>query len=210
MKKKMGYDRSTIKKFDAINWSEIMPRLIKYARSKESILTKVCSELRYSDLLQEAIARVYGQGKNGKYRNWDSVKYPDLAIFLIFIMKEIVHREIATATTYKKEQLCWDAVPGEERELSIENYDSVDKQHSSNPEYLIIEKESIERLSDRLEVISDEDEELGLVLLCIFDGKTKSSQIAEETDLPIEKVYNLKRKLKRRLNCYNEIQLDGQ
>jgi hypothetical protein len=210
MKKKMGYDRSTIKKFDAINWSEIMPRLIKYARSKESILTKVGSELRYSDLLQEAIARVYGQGKNGKYRNWDSVKYPDLAIFLIFIMKEIVHREIATATTYKKEQLCWDAVPGEERELSIENYDSVDKQHSSNPEYLIIEKESIERLSDRLEVISDEDEELGLVLLCIFDGKTKSSQIAEETDLPIEKVYNLKRKLKRRLNCYNEIQLDGQ
>jgi len=204
MTKNKSYDQSVIKKLNAADWREIMPRLIKYSRSKEGLLTKLKSELGYKDILQEAILRVYGKGKNGKFRNWNPEKYPDLAQFIIFIIKEVVRQEISDMTGYKKEQLCWEDASGEERELPVDNCNNVTAHHSSTPEDVIIKEEAADRLSAKIDKFSNGDEELGMVILCISEGITKASKIAEEIGLPTKEVYNLKRKIRRRLEHYND------
>ncbi len=105
MLQKKGYDRSIIEKLRAADWEAIWPRLFRYARSKEVVLNSIGSEKNYEDIIQEAIARVYGQGENGRFRNWNSDKYPDLGLFLKFIIKETVQQEITHLTGYSKEQL---------------------------------------------------------------------------------------------------------
>ena len=211
MAKREGYDRSVIEKLDSIDWPAIMPGLIKYARAKENLLIAVESGKVYLDIIREAIARVYGQGENGKYRNWDSKKYPDLSKFLKYVIKDIVRHEVADLTGYQTEQLCWENGPGEERALSVATQDDVDAYQYLNPEDLIIKMETkknelklAEKLSNTLNDISLEDEDLGLLILCIDDGKTKNAQIAEETGFEISKVNNLKKKLKRRLKWYEK------
>lgn len=208
MLQKKGYDRSIIEKLRTADWSSILPRLVKYARAKEVVLNAVGSEKSYEDIIQEAIARVYGQGENGRFRNWDSEKYPDLGLFLKFIVKEIVQQEITQLTGYSKEQLCWEDDPGEERELDVDNTDSADSHTPVTPENSILDKENIVRLPAKIDEIANGDYELGLVTLCIHDGTTKSSQIADEIELPIKDVYNLKKRLKRRLEFYNGKTLD--
>ncbi|MDA3918595.1 MAG: hypothetical protein PF690_16725 [Deltaproteobacteria bacterium] len=208
---KKGYDRSILETLSKVDWPAISPRLIKYARAKEQLLIKVGSELNYSDIFQEAVARVYGQGENNKYRNWDTEKYPDLVDFIKIVMHEITRREITRVTGYRIEQLCWEDDSGEEKGLPVNSQDSTDANLSWNPESLEIKKEEIEDLSNEVDRISNEDEELGLVLMCIDDGNVKSQQMARETGFAIEKVYNLRRKLKRRFRkWYNEKILEQQ
>ncbi|MFH2064752.1 MAG: hypothetical protein ABIK15_06115 [Pseudomonadota bacterium] len=202
--KKKGFDRSAIDKLDAYDWPSIMPRLTKYARAKENQLINLGSDMVYSDIIQEAIARVYGQGKDGKYRNWDSERYPDLAKFLEYVMKDIVRSEILTLTQYTEEQLCWEAESCEERKLTVSPYDNSDAHQSKNSIDLTIDKEGAERLWRALEKISEEDGDLESIILSITDGKTKSEQISKETGLDIKDVYNLKRKLKRHLKEYKD------
>lgn len=208
MLQKNGYDRSIIEKLQAEDWTYIRSRLVKYARSKEMVLNALGSEKNYEDLIHEAIARVYGQGENGRFRNWDSVKYPDLWLFLKFVIKEIVQQEITQLTGYSNEQLSWGENLGEERELDVDNTDTMDAHTSVTPECSILNNENIERLSTKINKIADGDYELGLVILCIHDGITKSSQIADELGFPIKNVYNLKKRLKRRLECYDGKILD--
>lgn len=209
MLQKKGYDRSVIEKLRAVDWNSIRPRLIKYARSKEFMLDSIGSEKGYEDIIQEAIARVYGQGENGKYRNWDSDKYPDIGLFLKFVIREIVQREVEDLTGYSKEQICWDENPGEEKGLAVDSFDSVDSHHPDTPENATLRKERIDKLSAMIEEVADGDEELGLMIMCIHqDGITKSAQIADEIGLPVEKVYNLKKRLKRRLEFYKGKTLD--
>lgn len=211
MAKRESYDRSVIEKLDSIDWLAIMPGLIKYARAKEKLLIAVGSGKVYLDIIREAIARVYGQGENEKYRNWDSKKYPDLSKFLKYVIKDILRREVANLTGYQTEQLCWENEPGEERALSVTTQDDADAHQYLNPEDLIIKMETeknelelAEKLSNTLNDISLEDEDLGLLILCIDDGKTKNARIAEETGFEISKVNNLKKKLKRRLKWYDK------
>ncbi len=211
MMQKKGYDRSILETLSKVDWPAILPRLIKYARAKEQLLIKVGSGLNYSDIFQEAVARVYGQGENNKYRNWDTEKYPGLADFLKVVIHEITRREIVRVTGYKTEQLCWEDGSKEEKGLPVNNEDSADANLSWNPENLEIKKEEIEDLSNEIDRISNEDEELGFVLMCIDDGNVKSQQVARETGFSIEKVYNLRRKLKRRFRkWYNENILEQQ
>lgn len=208
---KKGYDRSILETLSKVDWPAISPGLIKYARAKEQLLIKVGSGLNYSDIFQEAVARVYGQGENNKYRNWDTEKYPDLFDFLKIVIHEITRRETTRVTCYRIEQLCWEDNSGEEKGRPVNSQDSTDANLSWNPESLEITKEEIEDLSNEIDRISNEDEELGLVLMCIDDGNVKSRQIARETGFAIEKVYNLRRKLKRRFRkWYNEKILEQQ
>lgn len=203
MLQKKGYDRSVIEKLRTVDWASIRPRLIKYARSKEFMLEAIGSEKSYEDIIQEAIARIYGQGENGRYRNWNSEKYPDIGLFLKFIIQEIVQQEVENLTDYSKEQIFWDENPGEEKELNVNSFDSADAHISETPESTNINKEHIERLPAKIEEVSGEDYELGLIIMCIHqDGITKSSQIADELELPVKDVYNLKKRLKRRLEFY--------
>lgn len=198
MTQKKGYDRTALKKLDAVDWSAIFPRLINYARAKEQVLIKIGSDLDFSDLLQEAMARVYGQGTNGKYRNWDSEAFPDLSEFLKVVMHEIVRQETSRVTKYPLEQLCWEEDPGEEKALSINNKDGVAAYLRHDPEKILIQQEEIDILNEEIEKISEKDEDLGLVLMCIDDGKIKSREIAAELDLPVTQVYNLQKRLRRR------------
>jgi len=204
MMQKKGYDRSILEKLSKVDWPAISPGLIKYARAKEQLLIKVGSELNYSDIFQEAVARIYGQGENNKYRNWNTEKYPDLVDFLKIVIHEITRREIARVTGFKIEQLCWED-GSEEKRIPVNSQDSADANLSWNPESLEIKKEEIEDLSNEVDRISNEDEELGLVLMCIDDGNVKSQQMASETG------FAMRRKLKRRFRkWYNKKILEQQ
>ena len=202
MTKRNSYDNSAIAKLDSADWPSIRPKLIKYAQAKENLLIKLNSDLVYIDIIKEAIARVYGCGENGKYRNWNSSKYPDLYKFLKFIIHDIVREEISRVTGYSTEQLFWGDDSNEERAATVSPYDKSDAHKYENPENLIIEMEGAKRLNEALDQIADKDEDLASLILCIYDEITKSAQIADETGFSIEKVYNLKRKLKRHLNWY--------
>lgn len=63
----------------------------------------------------------------------------------------------------------------------------------------MIEEEDANNLFVKLAKLSEEDEELGMVVMCIEDGIAANRQIAKETGFEIKKVNNLKKKLKRRL-----------
>lgn len=204
---KKNYDRSIREKLNSLDWPAISLRLLKYARSKEKMLIKIGSELTYTDLFQEAVARVYGQGENNKYRNWNSKKHPDISEFLKLVMHEVTRQEIARITGYTMERLCWEDTSEEEKLLPVNNQDSCDANLSWNPENLKIKKESIEELSNEVERISNNDEELGLMLMCIGDGNVNCHKIAEETGFTIKKIYNLRRKLKRHFTKWYDIKV---
>jgi len=52
-------------------------------------------------------------------------------------------------------------------------------------------------------VISDDNEDLGMVIMCYEDGISKPREIAEITGLDKDKVNNLKRTLKRKLKIFD-------
>ncbi|MGB9498694.1 MAG: hypothetical protein ACKVE4_02885 [Dissulfuribacterales bacterium] len=201
---KKGYNKSLIEELDSVDWPAIMPALIKYAREKEQKLIRVGSDMVYIEIVKEAIARVYGQGKSGKYRNWDSAKYPDLSIFLKFVINDVVRREVSRLTGFNLEQLCWDDDSGEERAFSISPYDDADAHQYRTQEDSMTDMEGADRLSVILDEISDKDEDLGMIILCIKDGIVKREKIAETTGFDLVSVTNLRRKLKRRLSWYKE------
>jgi len=75
-------------------------------------------------------------------------------------------------------------------------------QKAKNPEEELIEAENLQPLMDELNKLSNEDEDLGMIILCIEDGISKTRRIAEATGYDRKKVNNLLRKLRRRLENY--------
>jgi hypothetical protein len=204
MTKRKSYDKSVIKKLDAADWSSMMLGLIKYARAKEKVLISVYSDLIYTDLIKEAIARVYGQGAIGKFRNWDSDKYPDLSLFMKYIIKDVVREEVSRLTGYKTQQLFWENDPEEERFFKSSAIDESDAHQYFSPESLILEQEKeifedelSKKIRETVDEIEQGDEDLAIMLISIKDGNTKSAKIAEDTGFDINKVYYLRKRLKR-------------
>jgi hypothetical protein len=63
------YNSSIRRDLDLINWKVILPQMLIYAEYQWKKLCQVgIGHLTPQDLVQEAIARAYGRGKNGTYR----------------------------------------------------------------------------------------------------------------------------------------------
>lgn len=203
LKHSSKYDPSIHEKLEKADWDAALPRVLKYAVSRAKIFKWLGDEVEPEALVQEAIARAYGTGTRGNYRNWNREKCPDLANFLIGIIRSMTSHEAEHGSEFPKESLFdEDGSPKDEKLLK-----SADEVAGAlvpkTSEVELIENENLRTLNDELDSISVEDEDLGLVIVCIEDGISKPRHIAEETGFEINKVNNLLRKLRRKLDKYN-------
>jgi DNA-directed RNA polymerase specialized sigma24 family protein len=203
LKHSSKYDPSIHEKLEKADWDAALPRVLKYAVSRAKIFKWLGDEVEPEALVQEAIARAYGTGTRGNYRNWNREKCPDLANFLIGIIRSMTSHEAEHGSEFPKESL-FDEDGSPKDEKLLKSADEVaGALMPKTSEVELIENENLRTLNDELDSISVEDEDLGLVIVCIEDGISKPRHIAEETGFEINKVNNLLRKLRRKLDKYN-------
>jgi len=204
LKHSSKYDPTIHEELDKADWEAVLPRVLKYTVSRAKIFRWLGDdEVEPEALVQEAIARAYGIGIRGGYRNWDTETCPDLADFLIGIIRSMTSHKAEHEAEFPRESLFnEDGSPKDEKILKAVD-ETARAFKPKTPEEEIIENENLQALKDELDRISNEDENLGMVILCIEDGISKPRHIAEETGFEIKKVNNLLKKLRRRLKNYN-------
>ena len=70
---------------------------------------------------------------------------------------------------------------------------------TKTPEEVTIEYENLQTLKNELDILSNGNEDMGMVILCIEDGVSEPRNIADMTGFEIGKINNLLRKLRRKL-----------
>lgn len=196
------YDSTIHEMLDRADWEDVLPRVLKYAISRAKKFQWLGDKVEPEALVQEAIARAYGVGLRGSYRNWNKEKCPDLANFLIGIVRSMTSHKAEHETEFPNESLF-------DEDGSLKNVKIFHSVHETggpskykSPEEEIIEKENLQILKNELDLLSSADENLGMVILCIEDGVSRPRQIAEETGLEKEHVNNLLKRLRRKLDKY--------
>lgn len=188
--------RETREELENADWTEIWPRLLKYAQAKVWNAKRL--GLRNhdpQDLVQKAVSSAFGAGDDGRFRRWNKEKYPSLLDFLKGIISSLAYHE--TGKDRKKKQEPSD--PDAEKALDpchqdiMANYTSM----GLSPEEALEREESIRSLINKLESAFSEDEEAQLVLLAIYDGIVRPQAIAEETGISVDRVYKLRAKIRK-------------
>ena len=197
------YDPSIRDELDKADWDSVFPAVLKYARWRAKKFQWLGDQVDPENLVHEAIARAYGGGTNGNYRNWNKDKYPKLEDFLISIIDSITSHKAGSAKKFPTEPIFnEDGTPKDKKVIkSAETSDKITIPRS--PEEQVLEYEKIKPLLDELESIAnEEDDDLGMVILCIQDGIGRQRHIVEETGFDKKKVNNLLRKLRNRLKNF--------
>ena len=194
------YDPSVCSELDHANWNDILPRVLKYAVARaRKYYFLVGNQVEAMELVNEAIARAYGGGKGGTYRNWNKGKYPNLVDFLISIIKSMTSHEVEHLEKFKQEDLFHDNGSPKDFQLSPDSKEMATAFNPKSPEQKFLESERLDLLEKELRGIQDEDEELGLVILCLEQGISRPMYIAEETGLGRDKVNNALKSLRKKL-----------
>jgi hypothetical protein len=197
------YDPSIREALKKADWNAVLPRVLKYAVSRAKIFSWLGDKVDPEVLVQEAIARTYGNGTRGNYRNWNREKCPDLANFLIGIIRSMTSHDAEHGVEFPKESLFKeDGSPKDEKILKSAD-ETARVLMPKTPEVELIENENFRSLKDQLDSISIDNEDLGLVIVCLEDGISKPRQIAQETGFDINNVNNLLRKLRRKFDKFN-------
>lgn len=197
------YDATIHKELNEADWDEVLPRVLKYAESRANKFRWLGDKIDPEDLVNEAIELAYGVGEKGAYRNWDREKCPSLTKFLIGIIRSMTSHMAEHEIRFPKESYYYkDGTPKDESIYGT-IYAITERLETKTPEGEIIENENLAAMEEQLDLISDEDEDLGLVILCIKEGYGEPRYIAEETGFGVEKVNNLLKRLRRKLNKYN-------
>jgi hypothetical protein len=150
------------------------------------------------ELIHEAISLAYGIGKNETYRNWNKEKYPKLDDFLISIIESITSHKADHAMRIKIKPLFnKDGTPSDfEENISSKEMSS---KGILSAEEEIIQSESLQPIVDKLKGISEEDEEMGMIVLCIENGISRPREISKETGYDVKKVNNIFKRLRLKL-----------
>lgn len=197
------YDPTIHEELEKADWDAALPRALKYAASRAKIFRWFGDEIEPEELVQEAIARAYGIGIRGNFRNWNTETCSDLGDFLIGIIRSMTSHKFEHEADFPKESLFKeDGSPKDEKILKSAD-ETAGALMPKAPEAELIEKENFQALKDQLDSISIDDEDLGLVIICLEDGISKPKYIAEETGFDVNKVNNLLKKLRRKLDKCN-------
>lgn len=193
------YDPAIRTELDNADWENILPRVYKYAKERSWKYYWLGYVVEPKELVQEAIARAYGTGKNETYRNWNKEKYPKLEDFLISIVESISSHEADHAERIKIKPLFnKDGTPSDFEE-NVSSKVMLSEGNHNSPEEEILQSESLQYLTDELKSISEKDEEVGMLILCIEDGKKRPREISKETGYDVKKVNNIFKRLRTRL-----------
>lgn len=182
-------DPKVVALLDAQDWDGIFKRLTKYAHNRMRLLYTPWGEdmlpggVGAQDLVSDAITAVY----TGRV-TWNPEKHPDLLKFLMDLVKrrsgQLVELEEHKTRTFPE------GVDGEQ-DGRLET--TVQQAGHDSPE-LIDLKEQVQAIWN---CVKEDEEDLGLVLLALSEGK-KPSEIAKDLGLPVEAVNRLLEKLRRR------------
>ena len=175
------YDSSIFEELKKADWDKVLPPVLKYAVWRAKKFAWIGDEVDSEALVREAIARAYGVGDRGTYRNWNKDKCPRLETFLIGIIRSMTSHKVEHASDFPKESLY--NADGSTKDAKVLKSGDETKGFlkPKNPEEEFIEAENFQPLMDELDKISNEDEELGMIILCIEDGISKTRHIAEAT-----------------------------
>ena len=197
------YDPSIHEELRKADWDVALPRVLKYAVSRAKIFRWLGDEVEPEALIEEAIARAYGVGIRGNYRNWNTETCPDLASFLIGIIRSMTSHKAQHEAEFPSESLFnEDGSPKDEKVLKHAD-ETAGAFKPKTPEEEFIENENLQAFKDQLDRLSDGDEDLGMVILCIEEGISKPRHIVEETGFDKKKVNNLLKRLRRKLEKHN-------
>jgi DNA-directed RNA polymerase specialized sigma24 family protein len=189
-------DEKTRETLDNAEWDKILPKVLKYATfrvNKYKFLGIPSAEPE--DFVHEAIMMAYGAGAKGSYRKWNRDRYPDLADFLISIISSITSHESEHYTKFRHKSF------GSQEEGTL---DPLEKEVSSvvsalSPEQLLIQGQRAKEIIEGINKAAEGDEEMQMVLLCIDEGLTKPVQIAGEAGYDVTRVYNILKRIRRKL-----------
>lgn len=184
------YDSTIHEELETADWDAALPMVLKYAVSRAKKYQWLGDEVEPEELVQEAIARAYGVGVRRNYRNWNTEKCPDLANFLIGIIRSMTGHEAEHGSEFPSESLF--NADGSPKDVKIlKSLDkSVGASKPKTPEEKIIENENFQTIKDELECLADEDMDLGMVIFCIEDGISEPRNISETTGFDKNKVNN--------------------
>ncbi len=164
---------------DSEDWDALYPRLFSYARRKANGLSflKERSELplgrTYKDLVQDAIAKVF-RGE----RNWNPDKNPDLYVYLTSVIDSLFSGLLNRSGHRNRDPL-----------------DPSEMEGSQKSDY----NDCLKALETLVRDTSSDDENLDDVRQGIEDGMSPG-EIADFFGIDVKEVYNLKRKLRRRID----------
>ena len=131
-------------------------------------------------------------------RTWDTEKYPDLFTHLKWIVKSDMDH---LASSLEHQTMTRIPEPRDDEEGPVNIYQTIPDQSSPTPEEAMIndEKNKLEeKLKDDLYALVEGDEDLEELLLYIDEGIDKPEKIATLAKWDISKVYNLKKRLRRK------------
>jgi RNA polymerase sigma factor (sigma-70 family) len=195
--KSQKLDESIRTCLDEADWQSVLPAVLKYAEARARKFKWLGDQVDPEALVQEAIVRAYG----GE-RNWDREKCPRLENFLIGIIRSMTSHTVEHELNFPKESLYYDDGTPKNGEI----FKSGDKTRGAfnpkTPEEELIEGDNLKNLMDILDELGSDNEELGMVILCLEDGIGKPREIAKETGYEINNVNNLLRKIRRKLDIY--------
>ena len=205
-----GYDLANLDKLEAADWDSALPKVYKYARWKCRYYAQLGCDFDPLQLVDEAVARAYGVGTSSTdeatYRNWNQETCPDLAIFLIGIIKSMLSHLKVHHEKFRSEALDNEEVESEKlKTLDFEAQDSIYLSgliRPKTPEELLILKDQREEFLSFLNDISAADEEIAMVLMAYEDGAVKASEVTEATEYEIVRVYNINKRLSRKIRQF--------
>lgn len=198
-----AYDPSIHEELKKVNWDAVLPSVLKYAVWRTKNFEWLGEKVDPEALVQEAIARVYGIGTNGTYRNWEREACPDIAVFLMGIIRSMTSHTAEHEAGFPKESLFLEDGSPKDSKLFASADETAGVIKPKMPEDELIDAKNLQSLMKVLDSLGAEDEDLGMVILCIEDGISRPRFIARETEFKIEKVNNLLKKLRRKLKRFN-------
>jgi hypothetical protein len=133
-------------------------------------------------------------------RRWDVEKYPDLEEFLRSVIDSLINH-----LAMSRENRLLEKLPDNPYQLEAilrKAARATTNRDPGNPETALLEEERIRRereIMERITALLKDDPDLAKICDCIRNGINKPQAIADKTGLPVEVVYQLGRKLRRRL-----------
>ncbi len=199
MSQNSKYDPSIHEILKHQNWEEILAAVLKFAVAKSKKFQWLGYKVEPEELVQEAIARAYGVGKKGTYRNWNRSAYPRLENFLNSIINSMVSHDADHAGDFPEETLFNENGSVKIIKLRSDGKGYADAFNPTSPEETYIGSENLKEIADHLKSVAKGDEEMEMVVLCLEDGIGRPRDIAEETGYQVEKIYRIINRLRQRL-----------
>jgi hypothetical protein len=196
------YDPSIHAELEKANWDEALPRVLKYAVSRAKMFKWLGDEVNPEALVQEAIARAYGIGIRGNYRNWKKETCPDLADFLIGIIRSMTSHKADHEAEFPSVPLFNEDGSTRDSMILSSCDETVGAFKPKTPEEEIIEIENLQTLKNELDRLANQDEDIGMVILCLEDGISEPRNIADSTGFEKAKINSLLKKLRKKLDTY--------